>query len=339
MKSPLHKIHKELGAKFTDFHGWQMPLNYKGIIDEVKAVRQGIGVFDISHMGRFFIRGEKVWEKLQLLTTNDLRKLYPGRVQYNLITNPQGGVKDDITLYMLSENEFFMCVNAANREKVKSWLSEYIDVEDISDRTVQIAVQGRDSTALLGKYYDVKELKYYHFKSFENTIVSRTGYTGEVGFEVYTDLDSGAELFTELVKRAQPCGLGARDILRIEAGFPLYGNELSESITPIEAGLERFVSFEKEFMGKEAILKKKSERRLVKLTLTEKGIPRKGYKILSADGEVGFVTSGTYSPTLNTGIAMGFVNKGVVEEGSALFVEIRGKKIKAEPVKSFLKRR
>ncbi len=337
MKTPLYDTHLRLGAKFTDFHGWKMPLSYgKGIISEVKAVRQSSGVFDISHMGRFFIRGKDAFGVLQRLTTNDVSKLYPGRVQYNLITNERGGVKDDITLYMLSEGEYMMCVNAGNREKILNWLSDYIEVEDVSDRTLQIALQGREAKEILGRFYRIEGIKYYHFKPFGDTIISRTGYTGEDGYEIYIDVEEGRSLFEELVKLSELCGLGARDVLRIEAGFPLYGNELSEDITPFEASLDRFVCMEKEFIGKEALVNFKPERRLVKLLLRDKGVPRKGYHVLKDNKKVGEVSSGTFSPTLSSPIALAFVDRELAIEGEVLNVDVRGKRLRAEVVGKFL---
>ncbi|RUM30953.1 MAG: glycine cleavage system aminomethyltransferase GcvT, partial [Aquifex sp.] len=239
MKTPLYYVHKQLKAKFTNFAGWIMPLQYSSIVEEVRAVREEAGVFDISHMGRILIQDPE--GKLQFFTTNNLNKLSVGRVQYNLLPNERGGVKDDITVYMLSEGEFFLCVNAANRKKVVKWLSPHLKLRDVSENFVQIALQGPKSEEILSKFFPVSEIKYYRFKVFDGTIISRTGYTGEDGFEIYAPPEKGKELFSELIKLAKPCGLGARDVLRIEAGLPLYGNEISEEITPIEANLERFV--------------------------------------------------------------------------------------------------
>ena len=336
MRTPLYEIHTRLGAKFTDFHGWNMPLHYGSIISEVKAVRQSCGVFDISHMARFLLRGESAFETLQKLTTNDLNKLVPGKVQYSLLLNDRGGVKDDITVYMISPREFFICANAGNRDKVREWISQHFPLEDVSGRTLQIALQGKDSETLLSKFYDVSGLKYYHFKRFGDTIISRTGYTGEKGYEIYADVETGKELFKELCSLAQPCGLGARDVLRIEAGFPLYGNELAEDITPFEASLDRFVSLDKDFIGKNALLAQEPKRRLVKLLLEGKGVPRKGYPILWKDSKVGVVTSGTFSPTLKTCIAMGFLDADKTNVSEGLQVDIRGSKVAAKIVGGFL---
>ncbi len=329
MRTPLYDTHRKLGARFIDFHGWEMPLQYSGVVDEVNAVRNSVGVFDISHMGRLLVSGKEAFDVLQRLTTNNLEKLSPGKVQYNLFTNERGGVRDDVTIYMLSEEEFFICVNAGNREKIKKWLSEFIPVEDLSNRTIQIAVQGRDSEEVLGRFFEVSDIKYYRFKVFGDTIVSRIGYTGEDGFEVYTPIEEGVKLFEELANEVKPCGLGARDVLRIEAGFPLYGHEISEDITPLEANLDRFVDLSKDFLGKEAMLSKEIKRKLFGLELLTRGVPREGYRIHKGDKEIGTVSSGTFSPTLGKGIALCFVDLEERIEGNEVSLEVRGKRLKA----------
>lgn len=329
MRTPLYETHKKLGARFTDFNGWEMPLQYSGIVDEVRAVREESGLFDISHMGRLLVSGKDAFGVLQKLTTNNLEKLKPGRVQYNLLTNERGGVKDDITVYMLSEESFFLCVNAGNREKVKDWIGKHIPVRDISSETVQLALQGKKAVDILSAFFDVKDIKYYHFKTFGETIVSRTGYTGEDGFEVYAPVDEGVKLFRDLLKEAKPCGLGARDVLRIEAGFPLYGHEISEDITPLDANLDRFVDFSKDFVGRDALLKRKPERKLFGLELLEKGVPREGYEVLKEDRVIGTVSSGTFSPTLGKGIALCFVNVEERKEGNEVFLKVRNRLLRA----------
>ncbi len=329
-KTPLYEVHKKLKARFTPFAGWSMPLQYTSVIEEVKAVRESSGIFDVSHMGRLLVKGKDAKEKLQYLTTNNLNKLKPGKVQYSLLTNEKGGVRDDITIYMLSDEEFFICCNAANRDKVIAHLSRFVSVKDLSDELLQFAIQGPRSEEILSRYYDVKDLKYYNFKTFGDVIVSRTGYTGEDGFEVYAPVKEGIELFKELLKEAKPCGLGARDVLRIEAGFPLYGHEISEDITPLEANLDRFVDLSKDFLGKEAMLKKPLKWKLFGLTMIDKGIPREGYYIYKEGKEIGKVSSGTFSPTLNKGIALCFVELSERKEGNPVEVKIREKFLKAE---------
>ncbi|NPA42357.1 MAG: glycine cleavage system aminomethyltransferase GcvT [Aquificae bacterium] len=329
MRTPLYDLHKELGARWTNFHGWEMPLQYSGIVDEVKAVRSSAGIFDISHMGRLLVEGSDALEVLQRLTTNNLKKLSPGRVQYNLLTNERGGVKDDITVYMFSEEKFFLCVNAGNRGKVLSWLERHTSVKDISPETVQIALQGPRSVQVISPLFDVSDLKYYRFKTFGEVIVSRTGYTGEDGFEIYAPADEGLKIFKKLLDGSKPCGLGARDVLRIEAGFPLYGHEISEDITPIEANLDRFVDFSKDFIGRDALLELKPERKIFGLEMAQKGVPREGYKLFFEGEEIGEVSSGTFSPTLGKGIALCFVKLEHREEGKEVELEVRGKLLKA----------
>ncbi len=330
MRTPFYDIHRSLGARFTNFNGWEMPLQFTSIVEEVRAVRDSVGIFDVSHMGRLILEGREVFNTLQRLTTNDLRKLSVGRVQYNLITNERGGVKDDITVYMLSKEELFLCVNAGNREKVKVWISRFTEVRDVSAETVQIALQGRRSESLLSKYFDVGKIGYYRFAKFGDVLISRTGYTGEDGFEIYAPKSSGVELFAELVKYAKPCGLGARDVLRIEAGFPLYGHELSEEISPIEANLDRFVSFEKDFVGKEAILSKEVRRKLYGLEMVDRGVPREGYELFKEGRIIGTVSSGTFSPTLGRGIALCFVDLEERKEGNEVYVKVRDRMLRAK---------
>lgn len=329
-RTPLYEIHEKLKARFTTFAGFIMPLQYTSVIEEVKAVRERVGLFDVSHMGRILVKGKGAKEKLQYLTTNNLNKLKPGKVQYNLLTNEKGGVKDDITIYMLSEEEFFICCNAANKEKVISHLSKHLSVEDLSDKLLQFALQGPKSEEILSKYYDVKDLKFYRFKTLGNIILSRTGYTGEDGFEIYIPVKEGIELFEELLKEVKPCGLGARDVLRIEAGFPLYGHEISEDITPLEANLDRFVDLNKDFLGKEEMLKKPLKRKLFGLVMIDRGIPREGYIVCKEGKEIGVVSSGTFSPTLNKGIALCFVELSERKENNLVEVKVRDKFLKAE---------
>ncbi|MEZ0361907.1 MAG: glycine cleavage system aminomethyltransferase GcvT [Hydrogenobacter sp.] len=329
MKTPLYELHRELKAKMFEFAGWEMPLFYSSIKEEVMAVRRSCGVFDISHMGRILMKGPSSADSLQYLTTNDIKKLSPGKVQYSMLTNPEGGVIDDITVYMFNEESFMLCVNASNRHKVVSWLFKHHSVEDISDSTVQIAIQGKDSVNVLSKFFPVQDIRYYGFKVFDGMVVSRTGYTGEDGFEIYAGLKEGTELFKELLRYAKPCGLGARDTLRIEAGLPLYGHEISENITPFEANLDRFVYMHKEFVGREAMLKKEIKSKLFGLELLERGVPREGYGIYVSDINIGTVSSGTYSPTLDRGIALCFIKIPYREEGLKVELDVRGKRLKA----------
>ena len=329
MRTPLYRIHKELSARFTRFSGWEMPLHYGSLIAEVKAVRESAGLFDVSHMGRFLLSGKDAFGVLQKLTTADLSKLKPGRVRYTLFTNERGGVKDDATVYMLAEDRFLLCVNAANRDKMREWIGRFLPVRDLSEETVQIALQGRDSERILSRLYRVSDLSRYAFREFDEVLISRTGYTGEDGFEIYAPADTGVELFRELVENARPCGLGARDVLRIEAGLPLYGHEISEDITPFEANLDRFVDTSKEFIGREALLSRKPERRLFGLELAVRGVPREGYELLKGNRQIGYVTSGTFSPTLRKGIALCFVDTEERREGNRVLLRVRDRLVEA----------
>ncbi len=328
MKTPLYPQHKALGARFIEFAGWEMPLEYKSIVEEVKAVRSHCGLFDISHMGRLKVLNG--FDRLQRLLSRDISSLKVGRVQYNLFLNAQGGIKDDITLYKLSEDQFFMCVNAVNKEKVKAWLIENgLSVEDMSEDWVQFSLQGPNAHRLISRYLPVEGIRYYHFQTSDGFLLSRTGYTGEDGFEVYAPVKQGVELFMELVRECIPCGLGARDVLRIEAGMPLYGHELSEDITPFEANLDRYVSLEKDFLGKDALLQKKVEKRLFGLELLQRGVPREGYRIFHEGKEIGYVSSGTFSPTLQRGIALCFVHVDFRVEGMEVQVQVRDRRLPA----------
>ncbi|MFN3946508.1 MAG: glycine cleavage system aminomethyltransferase GcvT [Aquificaceae bacterium] len=329
MHTPLYPIHKKLGAKFIPFAGWNMPVEYSSIKEEVWAVRNACGLFDISHMGRLLIK--KGIQSLDYLTSRRIDKVKPFRVQYNLLMNEKGGVKDDITLYKLSEEEVFICVNSANKDKVYKWLVEKgIQVEDISGRTLQIALQGPKAVELLKKYYPIEDLKYYHFGVFDGTIISRTGYTGEDGFEIYVEVSKGLKLFEQLLKDCIPCGLGARDVLRIEAGMPLYGHELSEDITPFEANLDRYVDLEKDFIGRDGLLKRPVKFKLFGVELLQRGVPREGYHIFYKDKKIGYVSSGTFSPILQKGIGLCFMDIEYREENLSVEIDIRGKRVPAK---------
>jgi len=256
-----------------------MSLQYSSIVEEVMAVRSSAGLFDISHMGRLWIRGKDAKQKLDFLTTNSLDKLKYGKVQYNLLVN--------------------------DREKVLNWLTSWgLTVEDWTFQSAQIALQGKSAEEKLKKYFDVSGLKRYNLLTFWNVIISRTGYTGEDGFEIYAPVKEGVEIFETLSKEVQTYGLDAGDVLRIEAGMPLYGHELLEDISPLMASLDRFVSKEKDFLGKDEMFSKEPQRKLFGLELQEKGMPREGYRIEMNSREIGVVSSGTFSPTLKKGIAL-----------------------------------
>ena len=335
LKTPLYELHKRLKAKFVPFAGWDMPVSYSSILDEAVAVRTSAGIFDVSHMGRIFVRGTRAGEFLNYVTTNDVFKLKDGDVQYSLILNERGGTVDDITVYKLSQEEFMLCVNAANREKVWKHLQNLaspfgVDLEDRSQELVQIALQGPRAVEILERFYpSVGELRFYTFKTFGDTIVSRTGYTGEDGFEIYIPPEGGLELFKKLLEFAKPCGLGARDVLRIEAGYPLYGCELGEDLDPREANLGRFIKMDKEFYGKEGLLKRgEPQRKLFGLKLEGRRIARQGVKVKRGDETIGEVTSGTYSPNLKASIALAFLNR-TIERGQEVEVLLGRQAVKA----------
>jgi aminomethyltransferase len=338
-RTPFFELHKRLGAKFVPFAGWEMPVQFKSILSEAKEVRTGAGLFDISHMGRIFVSGDDSTGFLNYITTNNVEKLKTGEVQYSLIPNDRGGVIDDITVYKLGENEYMLCVNAANREKVLSHMKRLseghnVKIEDKSSQLVQIALQGPKSAEIIEQFFPkAPGLKYYTFLTDGRTIVSRTGYTGEDGFEIYIPLKEGLELYKELLKAGtKPAGLGARDVLRIEAGFPLYGHELAENINPLEANLKRFIDFDKDFYGKEDLQRAPVNRKLRGLILKGRQIARRGDKVFLNGEAVGEVSSGTFSPNLNSSIALAFLSLEV-ELGQTVEVEIRGKRLPAEVVK------
>jgi len=342
--TPLHQTHKELNARLVPFAGWEMPVQYTGVIEEHLNVRKACGLFDVSHMGEIEISGPKALEAVQAITTNDASKLKEGQIQYTLLCYPEGGVVDDITLYKFSGTRYMLCVNASNTEKDFNWIREkaghLADIRDLSNNFGQLAIQGPLSVEILQNTcnLDLSLIRYYHFREGNiagvDAIISRTGYTGEDGFEIYVPWDKTVKAWQALMEAGRgfgikPAGLGARDTLRLEMGFPLYGNELDENTTPLEAGLDRFVKFDKpHFIGKDELEKQARQginRRLVGLEMTEQGIPRSHHNIIANNRIVGNITSGTMSPTLGRGIGMGYVETAFTPIGTELGVEIRGK--------------
>lgn len=337
-KTPLYDRHAGLGARIVDFHGWLMPIQYKGIVHEHLAVRNNAGVFDVSHMGEILIEGSDAYQFVQYLVTNSLDKISEGRSLYSALCREDGGMLDDLIIYFHSKQKILLIVNASNKEKDFEWLKSHSDnfdvsVKDISDEKVLLALQGPKSGSILEKLIgrDFSSLKRLHFTEIEylNTIVfiARTGYTGEDGFEISVDKEKGVEVWDALIKLgAEPIGLGARDTLRLEKGFVLYGNEADEETTPVETGIKWAVDFRKtDFIGKEALLSKKPLKKRIRIEMTGTGIPRQGCGIYSGDKKIGVVTSGSFSPSTKKGIAMGFVDGDYKE----IFIEIRGKKEKA----------
>lgn len=344
----LHEEHLKLGAKMVEFAGFHMPVQYKGIKNEVLAVRNNVGMFDVSHMGEIFVNGKDSTNFVDFLITNDFGNLTSGQIVYTAMCNENGGFVDDLLAYKISENQAMLVVNASNIEKDFNWMiniAEKFDVklENKSDEYALIAVQGPKAQETLQNLTDLnlENIEYYCFEFGKingiEAIISRTGYTGEDGFEIYTtDKDGIVKLWKKLLEMGiEPAGLGARDTLRLEASLLLYGNDMDETVTPLEAGIKWAVKFNKDFMGKSALEKQLEEglqRRLKGFILVDKGIARHGYKIYKDGEEIGYVTSGTFSPTLNKSIGMAMLRKGF-KTGDVIEIEIRNKLVNAEIVK------
>lgn len=352
-KTAFYNVHNNYNAKIVEFAGFYMPIQYTSIIAEHKAVRNNVGVFDVSHMGEIFIRGEKALDFIQKITINDASKLHPGRVQYSAMCYENGGVVDDLLIYMVSSSEYLLVVNAANLEKDYNWMIKNndleVEIDNQSDNYSLLAVQGPKSKDTLQKLFGISlDIEYYHFiqTSFQGMdfIISRTGYTGELGYELYfkCNIEQAEEFWNNLFSAGkefdiQPIGLGARDTLRLEMGYSLYGNDISQDTNPLEAGLGWITKLNKNnnFIGKEALLKIKSEgsnRKLVPLVIEEKAFPRHGYEVAAGEDIIGFLTSGTVSPILDKGIALAYVKSEYSQPGNTVSVIIRGKKVPAEVV-------
>ncbi len=352
-RTPFYEIHKEYHGNMVEFAGWEMPIYYTGIIDEHQNVRENVGLFDVSHMGKIEVRGKNALSTLQKLLINNMEALSVSQVKYSALCYPEGGVVDDITVYRLAKDRFLLCVNASNTEKDYQWIQENLDrevgVHDLSQAVAQIAIQGPRSLEVLQKLapIDSRQLKYFWFVQEAidgvQVIISRTGYSGEDGFELYFPPEFAVRLWGRLMTEGkqfdiQPVGLGARDTLRLEMGFPLYGHELDLTTTFLEAGLHRFVDFKKPFfIGKERLLQQKTEgihRKLIGFIMVKEGIPRSQYEIYKNEKKIGIVTSGTISPTLRKGIGLGYVKIEEAWEGNEIFIMIRRKKCLAEIVRT-----
>jgi len=352
-KTPLNQLHRDLGARMVDFGGWDMPVQYSGVINEHQAVREAAGLFDVSHMGEIEVSGSNALAFIQHLTINDASTLIDGQVQYSAMCYPGGGVVDDVTLYRFNASRYFFCVNASNADKDFAWMEQVLAdsaMTDVvltnrSDEFAQIALQGPKAETILSALTDVAlaDLVYYHFCEGEvagvKMIISRTGYTGEDGFELYLPASAAVEIWQQLMTSGAPhgllpIGLGARDTLRLEKGYALYGHELSQEISPLEAGLAWITKLDKDgFVGKAALVALKAvgvPRRRVGLVMQERGIPREGYPIFVGDREVGVVTSGTMSPTLKIGVALALVEPGVAKAETELEVAIRNRRMVAK---------
>ena len=358
-RTTLYNIHKNLGAKIVEFAGFEMPIQYTSIIAEHKAVRNSVGVFDVSHMGEIFVKGEKAIDFVQHITVNDASKLFPGRVQYSAMCYEDGGIVDDLLVYRITKNEFLLVINASNIDKDFAWMQQNnkfgVELTNRSDEYSLIAVQGPNALKTLQKLTDTLiSLEYYHFSKINlagiDMIFSRTGYTGELGYELYfMGNEKIAEYLWYKIFEAgkefdiQPVGLAARDSLRLEMGFCLYGNDIDQTTNPLEAGLGWITKLSKPgFIGKDILLKAKENglnRKLVAVTSEEKIFPRHGYEISVDKNKIGVITSGTVSPMLEQPIALGFVETKYAEIGSDINFLIRGKEVPAKVVKlPFVKR-
>ena len=354
MKSvALNDIHIELGAKMVPFAGFNMPVQYSGINIEHETVRNGVGVFDVSHMGEFILKGEGALDLIQRVCSNDASTLFDGKVQYSCLPNEQGGIVDDLLVYRINEKAFMLVVNASNIDKDWEWISKYnnggVDMKNISDQTSLLAVQGPKAAEALQSLTDVDlaEMDYYTFKKgvfagIDNVLISATGYTGAGGFELYFDKKDSEHIWNEVFRAGEPLGikpigLAARDTLRLEMGFCLYGNDIDDSTSPIEAGLGWITKFTKSFVNSENLATQKQngvERKLVGFEMIERGIPRHDYEIVDVTGTViGKVTSGTQSPSLQKGIGMGYVKTAFSKVGTEIFIKIRDNKVLARVVK------
>lgn len=353
-KTALYDKHIGLGAKMVPFAGYDMPVSYSGIIEEHQTVRDHVGMFDVSHMGEFLVKGAGALDLIQKVTSNDASKLAIGDAQYSCMPNTDGGIVDDLLVYRLGEQDYMLVVNASNMEKDWNWISSHntfgAEMEDISDQTSLMAVQGPKTVEALQALTDIDlaSMKYYTFAKgtfagAENVLVSATGYTGSGGFELYVRNADAAQVWDAVMKAAadygiKPIGLGARDTLRLEMGFCLYGNDINDTTSPLEAGLGWITKLAKDdFVNKDYLVNQKAEglgRKLVGFEVLDKRPPRQGYNIVTEEGDViGTVTSGTKGPSVGKPIGMGYVKKGHTKRGSSIFIDVRGKKIEAKIVR------
>jgi aminomethyltransferase len=354
-RTAFFDIHNSNGAKIVEFAGFEMPIEYSGIKDEHMTVRQGVGVFDVSHMGEFWVTGPQALPFIQKVTSNDASKLGPGQAQYSCLPNGKGGIVDDLLVYCFEYEKYLLVVNAANIDKDWEWLvsqnTEGAEMLNASDEISQLAIQGPKATGVLQKLtpVDLSSIKYYtftvgEFAGIPDVIISATGYTGAGGFELYFNNKHSETIWKAIFEAGQeegikPIGLGARDTLRLEMGFCLYGNDIDDTTSPIEAGLGWITKFtdEKDFIDKEFLARQKEEgvaRRLRAFEMVDRGIPRHGYEIVNeADEVIGEVTSGSMSPVRGIGIGMGYVKTGYTKVGTEIFIRVRNKKLKAKVVK------
>lgn len=359
-KTHLHNTYKQYGGKLVEFGGWEMPIQFEGIISEHEAVRSDAGLFDVSHMGEVDISGMEAFEFVQNLVTNDISILKDNQVLYTFMCYTNGGVVDDLLVYKFTAEHYYLVINAGNIEKDFKWMidnvgSYNVEIINSSDAVSEIAIQGPKAQKILQKItdLDLNEIKFFYFErdvlvDGVKCLISRTGYTGEDGFEIYTSNDQIEKLWHKLLEVGKedglkPTGLGCRDTLRFEAALPLYGNELSQDITPLEAGLGFFVKLQKpSFIGKEALLKQKEQglkRKIVGFEMMERGIPRHGYEVKACGEKIGVVTTGYLSPTLKKNIGLALIDSKYSELGTEIEIVIRNKPLKAEVIsKKFYKK-
>jgi len=354
-KTALNSVHHALGAKMVPFAGFEMPIEYSGITTEHMSVRQSAGMFDVSHMGEFWVKGPKAIDYLQRITSNDVSMLTTGKIQYSCFPNGKGGIVDDLLVYQYSEEKYLLVVNAANIQKDWNWCvlhnEEGVELENASDKISQLAIQGPKAVSILQKLTPVNlsEIPYYHFTTgpfagVDEVIISNTGYTGAGGFELYMYNKDAVKIWNAIMENGSkegliPVGLGARDTLRLEMGFCLYGNDIDDHTSPIEAGLGWITKLKdgKELFDKELMLRQKQQgvtKMLKGFVLEEKGIPRKDYEIVDNSGNIiGQVTSGTMSPVLKQGIGMGYINADYLKNNDTIFIRIRNRDLKAKIVR------
>ena len=351
-RTPLYDVHVKSGARMVEFAGWDMPVQYSGLLDEHEAVRTRAGLFDVSHMGEVVFRGPKALESLNRIFTNDLRRIVDGQAQYGCLCRENGGIVDDVIVYRRAEDDLLVCVNAGNRDKDFDWLRDHAGGSSVTNESVdwvQIAIHGPRAQANLPGLTgaDLAALKPFHFAEAQVAgipgTIARTGYTGEDGFEIFCRPDQGPALWKAIVEAGKPAGLvpaglGARDTLRLEVAYRLYGSDMDDATTPLEAGLGWVVKLDKgDFIGKDAMARQKAAglpRKLVGFVLTDPGIARHGYDVLHDGEKVGVVTSGTKSPTLKTSIGLAYVPPALAAEGSSFAVDIRGRPASAQVVKT-----
>ncbi|TNE54591.1 MAG: glycine cleavage system aminomethyltransferase GcvT [Bacteroidetes bacterium] len=352
-KTPLEQIHIDLGAKMVPFAGYNMPVQYEGVNVEHETVRQGVGVFDVSHMGEFLLTGPGALDLIQKVTSNDASKLTIGRAQYSCLPNGKGGIVDDLIVYKIKEEQYLLVVNAANIEKDWDWISSHnqfdVEMRNLSDDYALLAIQGPKAVEAMQSLtsVDLSAIKYYHFEvadfaGIDYVIISATGYTGSGGFEIYCKNSEVEQVWNKVFEAGadfgiKAIGLAARDTLRLEMGYCLYGNDINDETSPIEAGLGWITKFTKDFVDADLLKKQKENgvsRKLVGFKMIDRGIPRHDYRIQDNQGnDIGVVTSGTMAPSLKVGIGMGYVPTELAAPGSEIFIEVRGKGVKAEVVK------